>query len=638
MEKELIQTGEFRAVRFFAGPAYQDLLKARFPAVRAGDDVFREAQERAGVERLLELHANVVICLFDAGFPPETAAGHHAAFAAFTGLLHEHGLLSIAAFTPSSCFRSGSFADKDWYALRPGGRRERCMATGRHLACWTSGDWRAHVDGLVGGAAERGADGFLFDRIAFGAVPGSAGGRWFGAAGCYCPRCRELFREFAAGRGRRLDGIPAADPESAEFRLYAGWRAGVVSDCLERWAGAARARVGGAVVLCGVDGLGQRNSYLEAGVAIGAVVAVSDVVVAENNNLSRFDRRGLTYDSTTFMSLCEYAGGERIANLPRFRGVGLDAVYPPGRFQIATAEAVAAGGLAHVQATEFRESGTGQFTVLTGRGCGKHREAVGTYLDWIEKNAEIYEGTEPAARIGVLHPEGEMRHRWDAVAPAFFKTLQTLTELHVLHRVVPESRAAEKLGGVGLLIVPPVAEYAEGLQNALVEFLIGGRVLFIGGPPSWAEGRDGVSSIPESIFAEPRGRFGFISALARGLAGALRLYEKASAERGRYHVPKRWRELFDTVRKIAGELPEDVLVEGPPSIHVHRRGRKGAEYFHIVNHMPGVERMSVVSLKFPGAVRARILTPDDPKIRYVRESQLVLKIGVYTVVEVKEGF
>ena len=60
-------------------------------------------------------------------------------------------------------------------------------------------------------------------------------------------------------------------------------------------------------------------------------------------------------------------------------------------------------------------------------------------------------------------------------------------------------------------------------------------------------------------------------------------------------------------------------------------------YFHIVNHMPGVERMSVVSLKFPVAVRARILSPDDPKIRYVRESHLVLKIGVYTVVEVKEG-
>ncbi|MFH1537968.1 MAG: hypothetical protein ABIH66_03355, partial [bacterium] len=416
-------------MRLFAGPAFSDFVKARFPGHRLNEAAARGAMEKTGVERLLELHVNIVISLFDAGFPPETAAGHHDAFEAFTGLLHDHGLLSVAALAPSSCFRTGSFKDKKWYALRPalrpggragghagghaGGCAARCMATGRTMACWTSDEWVRQVDGLVKAAAAAGADGFLFERVAFGAGPWSRGGRWFGAMGCHCDRCRELFRAFAAERGERVEGIPSSvRPESPDFRLYAEWRAGVVSECLERWRGRVREFAHGAVVVVSVAGLGQRNSYLEAGADIGGVVAAADVVLAENHNLSRFDRRGLTYDSTTFQILCEHAGVERVASLPRFRGVGFDAVYPPGRFQIVIAEAVAAGGLAHVQAGEFRDIETGEWTVLTDDNFGAHREAVGVYLDWIEKNAEIYEPAEPVAQVVVLHPGEEMRRRW----------------------------------------------------------------------------------------------------------------------------------------------------------------------------------------------------------------------------------
>ena len=110
------------------------------------------------------------------------------------------------------------------------------------------------MDALVEAAAERGADGILFDRVAFGAAPGNSGTRWYGAVGCHCERCRGLFREFAAERGTRAARIPTTvDPESSEFRLYAEWRAGVVSDCLKRWAGNARNLVSGAVIMIGVD-------------------------------------------------------------------------------------------------------------------------------------------------------------------------------------------------------------------------------------------------------------------------------------------------------------------------------------------------------------------------------------------------
>ena len=662
MQKNFIELGEFRSIHFWAGPSLVRMTKVKFPGQPINTRAMLEAHTKKGAERLLELHTNYVFAMFNWGFPPEVEKEDWDSYEEFTRILHEHGLLSIAYIQPSNCVAEGSFAGKRWYALRPDGKRARYASPGRFMTCWTSEEWVEYVEKMVGEAAKRGADGYFFDNVAFGAVPGYMGDRWFGAAGCHCERCQSLFLEHAATKGLRVKRIPpSADLNSPAFRLYAEWRADVVTRCLRRWYSVARKLNTETVITSNSSCIPHLNTYVLFGVDLQKIIELQEVVLVENHNLSRLDRSGLTYDAPTFKVLHEYTKGEKIASIPYLRGIGFDTIYVPAHYQVAIAEAASGGGIAHIKGTEYRERKTGSWTVLTDDPYRAEREAVGIYLDWIEKNAEIYQGAQPDAPVGILHPLDEMRWRWSKIAPSFFKTIQTLTELHILFRVVPEKYAEEKLQqGIRLLIIPPKEEYLEELKNVLMKFLEHGKILFIGEVPEWAAGENGVSTIDEDIFKEQLPFLArlpesaatrvllsniftgaldayFGNPLIHRIADSLKLYEKTLVSIGKYKVPKKWKVLYDSVREILKSFPGDVLIEGPPTIHVQRWRKGDSVYYHLVNHLPGVARMSAVSIKFPSPARARILSPDESKIRYVTEGSLILQVKIYSVIEIKEG-
>ncbi|MEW6201974.1 MAG: hypothetical protein AB1546_08360 [bacterium] len=661
MKKNLVELGEFRSIHFWEGPSLVRMTKVKFPGQPINEQAILKAHTQKGIEHLLELHTNYVFAMFNWGFPPEAEAEDWDSYEEFTRLLHDSGLLSIAYIQPSNCVADGSFADRQWYALRPDGRRARYASPGRFMTCWTSEEWLDYVEKMVREAAKRGADGYFFDNVAFGAVPGFIGGKWFGAAGCHCDRCQILFLEHAAARNQRLKRIPtSANLNSLAFRLYAEWRADVVTRCLQRWYSVARQLNPETIITSNSACISQLNSFVLFGVDLQEIVKMQEVILVENHNLSRLDRTGLTYDAPTFKVLTEYTSSEKIANIPYLRGIGFDAVYAPAHYQVAIAEAASCGGIAHIKGTEYRERKGGAWTVLTDDPYGAERDAVGIYLDWIEKNAEIFQDAQPDAHVGILHPLEEMRWRWSRIAPAFFKTIQTLTELHILFRVVPENYIEEKLQqGIRLLIVPPKQEYSEKLISVLKNFLEHGKILFIGNVPDWAAGDIGITSIDEKIFAEPQpfsarlpenpitrmlltGIFNgaldayFGNPTIRRIADGLKLYEKTLVKLGKYQVPKNWEILYDTVRKILETFPEDTLIEGPPNIHVQRWRKDGSIYYHLVNHLPGIERMSAVSIRFPSPVSARIISPDENKIRYVKESSMILQVKIYSIIEVRE--
>lgn len=600
MEKDRLQPDEFRVVRLALGAA-----RARFPRLRSSE----VSQPAETARRLLEMHVNAAILDFGAG------AGERSRFAELAAALREYGVLPIASV----------FACE-----RVGGRGAPIAPGGRRAACLNDEEWIASVDSLVKAAAESGAGGVVFENFGFHAA-------------CACGACRSKLGEFAASRGVKAPGpSPAARMDSPEGRLRAEWRAGVATARLEGWAAAFRGLVPDAIVAVHIQKPMERNVYSESGVDLRAVMKIADLLIAENNNMTRLNKRGLTYDATTFYALEAVCGGAALCNLPRFRGAGFDQPFQPWRFQAALAEAAACGGLPHAQGAEFLRDGV--WASLVDDGFEEHRAEIGRYMDWLEKNAEIFDGAERREPVNVLYPEAAMRERRTETAPAYFQTVQILTELHILHGVVTAAGAA--VCGDGLLIVPSVAvEEAAALRERLAA---GGRTMFLGAAPEWAAGKPGVWSVPAGVF-DAGGRFPgaaalggafealyMRSALVRNLADRAHLHEAAEIARGRYVVPKRWNELYDTAMEAARELPPDTVIEGPPSIHVHRRRRGGAEYYHIVNLLPGAERMSGVSLKFARPCRVRILSPDDAKIRYSHEQHIIERIRVYTVVEAKE--
>ncbi|MEW5944741.1 MAG: hypothetical protein AB1742_00945 [bacterium] len=675
MAPGLVEAGDFRPVFLGAGSdfsRYGDLRRRRSdrgvpraedgsPA-EAADRLSRlEARSREAARRILELHANFVLAPFERGFPPEMEREELEAFEISARVFRDHGLTVLAGVTVGWCFPTGSFAGMDWYALCADGKRAPAPPRGSFMTCWSSAEWVENVRRAVREARARGADGVFFDGIVFGAAPFRCGDAWIGDAGCRCRRCRSGFLEYAETRGGRPGRIPRGmRPGEDAAQLYCSWRAGVVRKRLEEWCAAAREALPGGVVACMVPDAARLNMFVHCGVEIEALGAIFDAVVSESGFMGRLGRRGLVYDAPSLEILRERSPAKPTSNLLHLRGAESDPVYHPQHFQVGIAEAVSTGCVNVVKGGGFRETGARGFTELTGEGFAAQREAVGVYLDWIEKNAEIYEGAVPAGEVGLLFPSRGMRDEWGRLAPVYFKLAQTFTELHVMYRVLIDTDLDERAAGdVRVIVVPPVGEFPEAARRTLAGFPERGKVLFVGTPPAWMPASEGVASLPEEIFREPVSMAArFLPAAAVGIFrralssvsgyGVWRGAARFAAARMRvegafvngalvYTVPRRWKEIHDTVRGLVEGHPEFVLVEGAPSLHVRKWRGGNRVYYHVVNHLPFLERMRGISLKFPRPVRARIISPDENRIRYLTESAIVLPVMVYTVIEVRDG-
>lgn len=432
-----LRIGVHRPVYLWAGPGTVRMNRLKFMNAPVNEAVHEEAHALQGAVRIVqEARCNWVYLSYNWGFPPEIEQQDWEAFRQAAQVYHSAGARVFGYIQTSNCVYAGSFLTRDWYALDPRGRYFPYY-TGRYMTCWRHPEWRAHLEAMIAGAIEAGADGIFFDNPWYGSAPLHSAGAWMGGAGCYCTRCRAAFRE-ATGLEIPHDLAPEHDPHS---RTYLRWRADQVTATLATLAAYARARKADIVISANNFDAVMRPSFITYGIDLEALAQVQDIVMIEDYGLiqwlpaTRNAPEQLANNALTIRTARALIGDTHLSVDPYEKGIGFDQVYAPRRYQQAIAEAAACGASMVVKGTEFVEA-DGTFTLLTAEQYAPQRAAIGTLHRWLMETAALYTERKNLAAVGLLHPGEALWQRWDRVAPLYFGAGQALLMQRVPWRTV----------------------------------------------------------------------------------------------------------------------------------------------------------------------------------------------------------
>lgn len=591
-----LNIGLHRPMYLWAGPGTIRMNRLKFMGAPVDEAVHLEAHTDVGARRVAEEAAcNWAYLTCNWGFPPEQEREDWEAFRQAVEIYHRHGVRTFGYIQTSNYVREGSYQGKDWYAQDPQGR-PFYYYTGRYMACWLHPEWRAHLKEMVRLVVEAGADGVFFDNPWMGAQPFLFGGVWLGAAGCYCPRCREAFR-----RATGLEIPLSIDPLREDVQAYLRWRAGVVTSTLEELAGYARSLNPEVLVSANDFDAVMRPSFLILGVDLPALAGIQDVLMIEDYGLPRWEAKSdlLVNNALTLRVARARAGSTPISTLPYDRGIGFDGVYPPRRFRQAIAEAAACGAICVVKGTEFVERGT--FTLLTAADYAPQREAIGRYHRWLEAHADLYEGWEPAAPVGLADPGDVLWQRWPTVAPLFFGAAQTLTAAGIPWRVVRDTEDLSELEIV-LDSRPGATSWRDGHPRRIALAEISGWSP--PGPALWARHPRARARVQEAVLRLYRAYFE--RRWARRLVDALGMVHFFTQSPYFRLPPEPWRR---ALLQTLGSLPVPrVEAQAPVLVEVRRRPEDGARAIHLVNYG---DRPQTVQVRVEGAARTRLFLPDE---------------------------
>ena len=171
-----------RAVYLWAGSATVDLHHAKFPDRPVDAAAHRHAHTPEAAALLADAGFNWAFLSLNWGFPPERERAHRAEFEEAVRAYHGNGLRVIGYVQASNCLATGSYADRDWYAVTPAGRRVSYFRN-RLMTCWNHSDWIREVGDRADLAIRLGADGVFFDNAWMGATPWVLGSSVGGFAG-----------------------------------------------------------------------------------------------------------------------------------------------------------------------------------------------------------------------------------------------------------------------------------------------------------------------------------------------------------------------------------------------------------------------------------------------------------------------
>ncbi|MBN1667084.1 MAG: hypothetical protein JW862_08340 [Anaerolineales bacterium] len=607
--------GQHRPVYLWAGQATVRMNRLKFMNAPVDEFVHAEAHTETGARRMAEeAGCNWAYLMYDWGFPPEVAAADWDDFRQAVSVYQQAGLRVFGYVQSSNCAFSGSYREKDWYAQDRRGRKFHYY-TGRYMACWSHPEWLAHLREIVAGIVASGADGVFFDNPWHASEPLHFFGAWFGSAGCYCPRCREAFRQSSG-----LE-IPARlHPEQEEAsRTYLRWRAAQVTDTLAELAAYARSLNPQVVISANDFDAIMRPTYRTLGIDLAGLAALQDVVMIEDFAMPRFEPGLLINNALTLRTARALIGATPLSTITYDRGIGFDGLYPARRFQQAIAEAAACGVATVVKGTEYVEDG--QFTLLTAAQFEPQRRGVGQYNRWLADNAGLFTGRHNAARFALLHPGEEIFWHWDRLTPLFFGVAQVLTAAGLPWRVVT---AADDLDGVETLLTFTPAQPAAGV-----------RAIHVPDLPGWQPPKESFLARHPAILAalEP-----FIEGLYRayfeyrwfrqlgdrlGLAG---LYLVSAG----FDLPPAPQRL--ALLSALGPAPYPRLQSESPVLLEHWQ-QGDQQQLHLVNYADQPVR---ARLDFGQEVQGELRSPDSNSLQFTG-SDLEVDLDVYTVVRYELG-
>jgi hypothetical protein len=608
--------GRHRPIYLWAGPGTIRMNRLKFMNAAVDEQVHLEAHTPSGVRRVVdEADCNWIYLTYNWGFPPEQEIEDWESFSSAAKAYQAAGAKVFAYIQASNCVYDGSFRFQDWYAQDARGRRIHYY-TGRYMTCWQHPDWIAHLEHMISGAIQRGADGIFFDNPWYAAQPVHMFGAWHGSAGCFCPRCQE---KYARETGQKIP--TALHPGDALTDSYIRWRANQVTLTLAHLSGYAKAMAPDIPVSANNFDAVMRPSYLIYGIDLKALASVQDVLMIEDYGLPRFDptpKPRLANNALTIRTARALADETPISVDPYDQGIGFDTVFPARRYLQGIAEAAACGASMVVKGTEFVDRGS--FTLLTAPQFYETRREIGRYHSWLAEQAQLFEGRTLSAPVALQYPGDRLWQDWPRLASMYFGVGQALLAAGIPWKIVTRD---SDLNGVQALVICGDRFDLPAVPDNL-------PVISLTDLSAWSNaGRSGIAS---RLFSRPGGalidagyRAYFSSRFARRLmdrAGVMRLFTGSP--------------LFDLPSR---EQQSSLLAALPPNIHPRLYAkapvlaetwqRNGVTELHLVNY---AAQSQVVRIDFAGAHPRQVLSPDHSDLLLPASPSIDLPLDIYAVI------
>ncbi len=610
--------GKYRPIYLWAGPGTIRMNQVKFMNYPVDEASHRAAHTLPVARQVVdELYANWVHLTYDWGFPPEVDAEDWEDFRSAAEAYHAAGTPVFAYIQVSNCVFSGSFAEKDWYARDPQGRKIYYYS-GRYMTDWTHPEWIQHLKDMMSGALARGADGIFFDNMWYGDRPNNLMGAWLGGAGCYCDRCQALYRaETGIAIPKKIL------PEQDDVAAYLRWRAGQVTETMRTLADWARSLKPGTPISANDYVVSMHNSYLVYGIDVAALAEVQDVIMVENFALPRWDpapRPCLANNTLTIRNTRALIRDQaHLSVLSYDEGIGFDPVYPPRRHQLAIAEAAALGASMTIKGTEYNDGQ--KMTLLTDPAyAGQHR-AIGAYHRWLEAHQALYVDRDNAAPIGLMHPGEALWRKWTALSPVYYGASQALTWAGLPWRVV---RPGDDLSGLAAVLTFTPSDRQPGSSGQTAAHI------HVPDLPGWAWRKPGLVArgglrhdLAESVGAFLlRAYHG--SKFARWVMDKLQM-AKLVFRTEIFNLPDR-----ETMQTLLHALPDGVTprVEAEHPVLIEVWDQVGTRQVHLVNYGPEPQQ---VALHLPSHSRGRVISPDRSEVLAVEGTDLSVAVDIYTI-------
>lgn len=607
--------GQHRAIYLWAGPSAIRMNRLKFMNAAVDEQVHLDAHSPIGASIAKdEMALNWAYLMYDWGFPPEIEKEDFQSFQQAVHSFHTRGIKVFAYIQTSNCVFQGSYQEKDWYALDPSGRKIHYY-TGRYMTCWQNPDWIANLENLVKLAVETGADGVFFDNPWYGEQLLNLSGIWFGAAGCYCPRCRKAYNE-AAGAPIPETFFSINDAQAK----YIQWRAGQNTHLMQHLADTARSLNPDILISINNFDAVMRPAYLIYGIDLPALARIQDTLMVEDYGLPRYEVSRKTHWVNNVLTIHTAAGICRdtpISVDPYDRGIGFDSVYPARRYQQGLAEAAACGANMVIKGTEFFDQG--KFTLLTAPQFREVRTCIKEFHLWMDQHADLYSDRVNLARVGVVFPGDALWKNWSTVASCFFGVGQALLALGIPWRVVSQPTDLE---GLDCLVT---CDHLFNINWNLPESL---KVIALSSLPGWTH------ATPSIWLKRPR----LLNQINRFLSWLYRSYFDSRLVR----------KVLDGIG-IMGLITQSPLFDVPPAAQLARLStelcvkspltgsqpvlveswQKGdSSQLHLVNYS---QKPITVNLEFTRSVTGSCLSPDRSAPIDIKGTFISVPLDIYNV-------
>jgi hypothetical protein len=615
--------GAYRPIYLWGGPGTIRMNKIKFMDYpvdeRAHMAVHEEETARLVVK---EINANWVHLMYDWGFPPEVEAEDWEDFRKGAEAYHKVGSPVFAYIQTSNCVFQGSFKDKDWYALDPRGKKI-FYYSGRYMVDWTHPEWIQHLKAMIEGALSRGADGIFFDNMWYGEQPNNLLGAWIGGAGCYCERCRSLYR-----RERDREIPKKILPDREEVADYLRWRASHVTETIAELSGYVHQLKPEAPISANDYDVTMRNSYLVYGIDVAGLAKIQDVIMVENFSLPHLElkpKAKLVNNALTIRNTRQFVKEQaHLSVLSYDYGIGFDPVYPARRHQQAIAEAAACGASMTIKGTEYNDGQ--KMTMLTDRAYHAQHLAIGKYHSWLEQHQDLYQNRYNAAPVALLHPEEELWRCWNELAEVYFGVSQVLTWSSIPWRV---ARSGESLDGIKtLLTFSKEDKKAIGSDESVAQ-------IHVPDLTGWGWGK-------QSLVARGGFSHNIVEGVGLSLLNAYHAHKFTRQVMDKMNMAK-WvlaTPYFDLPDKLKIDRLQDALsieffprVESQAPVLIEIWKKDTQTQVHLMNYNREPQE---IRLAFETPIRGKLISPDQPDSVINAGTEISFILDIYSVLILNE--